>query len=157
MSNQNELIQEILSTGPRNSAIPPVAQWELISCLVQNVSSDMDSMVEIVKRHGVSVDTEALETASFRSLIQRFLSRFKDKEGKRLFLGNKGSYHYIPCCEDLTILDEIEQRLQHQAASLNRTSDIVSRRIDVLRRMLGSLKTAQETTYAQREAEEDAP
>ena len=157
MDNLTELIRDILSTGPRNSAIPSDAQWELISCLVRNVSSDMDSMVEIVKRHGVSVDKEALEAASFRSLIQRFLSRFKDKDGKRLFLGNKGSYHYIPRCEDLNALDEIEQRLQHQAASLNRTSDIVSRRIDILRGMLGSLKTAQETAHAQRAAEEDAP
>ena len=156
MDNLNKLIREILSTGPRNSAIPPDAQWELISCLVRNISSDMDSMVEIVKRYGVSVNTEALETASFRSLIQRFLARFKDQDGKRLFLGNKGFYHYVPRCEDLKALDEIEQRLQHQAASLNRTSDIVSRRIDVLRGMLGSLKTAQETTYAQR-AEEEAP
>lgn len=156
MDNLNELIQEILSAGPRNSAIPSDAQWELISCLVRNVSSDMNSMVEIVKRHGVSVNTEAVETARFKELIQRFLSRFKDQDGKRLFLGNKGSYHYIPRCENLNALDEIEQRLQHQAASLNRTSDIVSRRIDVLRGMLGSLKTAQETTHAQR-AEEDAP
>ena len=155
MDNLNELIREILSMGPRNSAIPSDAQWELISGLVQNVSSDLDSMVKIVKRHGVSVDTEAVEAARFKELIQRFLSRFKDQDGKRLFLGNKGSYHYIPRCEDLNALDEIEQRLQHQAASLNRTSDIVSRRIDVLRGMLGSLKTAQETTHAQR-AEEDA-
>ena len=157
MSNQNELIQEILSTVPGCSSIPPSAQRELIGGLVRNISLDMDSMVEIVKRRSVSVNTEALEAASFRSLIQRFLSRFKDQDGKRLFLGNKGSYHYIPRCEDLKALDEIEQRLQHQAASLNRTSDIVSRRIDVLRGMLGSLKTAQETTYAQRSVEEDAP
>ena len=127
----------------RASRVPPEAAREIIDRIFKEAQGDPDELVEILKRHGVTGDPDALQQAFLKQTLQRLMSGCRDEEGRRLILAGKdGRYHLIPLCNDMETLGDIEQRLQHQIAGLTRSSDMVTRRTQVLRQMLDSLKAS---------------
>ena len=123
--------------------IPPEAEKEIEDNLFRKTCASADEMVEILLRYGVTGDPDALQRAFLKNKIQKKMSSYRDEEGKRQVLAGKGGMYYVvPLCNNLDVLGDIEQRIQHQIAGLNRSSDTVTRRMRVLRQMLDRLKAS---------------
>ena len=124
-----------------SSGIPPEAEQEIFDRLFRQMSVSSDEMAEILERHGVCGDPDALQKNYRKRVAQRLMAGFRDSEGKREVLAGKGGeYYFVPLCNDLDALNDIEQRLQHQAAGVNGSSKMVTKRIGVLRNILDGLK-----------------
>ena len=121
-----------------SSGIPPEAEQEIFDRLFRQMSVSSDEMAEILEVCG---DPDALQKNYRKRVAQRLMAGFRDSEGKREVLAGKGgAYYFVPLCNDLDALNDIEQRLQHQAAGVNGSSKMVTKRIGVLRNILDGLK-----------------
>ena len=98
---------------------------------------------EILKKHGVCGDVEALQDSYRKRLGQRLMASLRDDTGRREVLANgKGSYVVLEGCGDRRQLKQIRRRIQSQMNGLDISARKVSGRLTVLERLANKWRRA---------------
>lgn len=119
--------------------LPPEAVDEIMERLSSNLKISADEIAEILEKHGVSGDTDALQSSYRKRLGQRLMASIRDETGKReVFASNGGEYVIIECCNDPQQLRAIQRRIQSSMNGLDASSKKVRGRICFLNRFSSS-------------------
>lgn len=102
-------------------------------------------MDRILAKHGVKGDTKALQRAYRLSVGQRLIADVRDEEGRREILAareNGGTeYIVLDACGDPEKINGIQLRLRAQVMGLTQTTDKVSDRGGILKRVARRLRS----------------
>ncbi len=79
-------MQEMKKMAPSRTGIPPDAQAEILQKLSSETKITSCEIAEILKKHDVCGDMDALQDAYRKRLGQRLLSGIRDENGKREIL-----------------------------------------------------------------------
>lgn len=94
-------MQKAKKTMPSRTGIPPDAQAEILQKLSAETKITSCEIAEILKKHDVCGDMDALQDAYRKRLGQRLLSGIRDENGKREILSTSGGEYVIVChCVD---------------------------------------------------------
>ena len=94
-------MQETKKMAPSRTGIPPDAQAEILQKLSAETKITSCEIAEILKKHDVCGDMDALQDAYRKRLGQRLLSGIRDENGKREILSTSGGeYVIVDCCND---------------------------------------------------------
>ena len=94
-------MQKAKKTMPSRTGIPPDAQAEILQKLSAETKITSCEIAEILKKHDVCGDMDALQDAYRKRLGQRLLSGIRDENGKREILSTSGGeYVIVDCCND---------------------------------------------------------
>ena len=94
-------MQKVKKTMPSRTGIPPDAQAEILQKLSAETKITSCEIAEILKKHDVCGDMDALQDAYRKRLGQRLLSGIRDENGKREILSTSGGeYVIVDCCND---------------------------------------------------------
>ena len=142
-------MQKVKKTMPSRTGIPPDAQ------ILQKLSAETKitscEIAEILKKHDVCGDMDALQDAYRKRLGQRLLSGIRDENGKREILSTSGGeYVIVDCCNDPqklkaiqrnrlvnAALKAIQRRIQAQMNGLDVSAGKVHGRVHFLERFMG--------------------
>ena len=114
-------MQETKKMAPSRTGIPPDAQTEILQKLSAETKITSCEIAEILKKHDVCGDMDALQDAYRKRLGQRLLSGIRDENGKREILSTSGGeYVIVDCCNDPQKLKAIQRRIQAQINGLER-------------------------------------
>ena len=114
-------MQKAKKTMPSRTGIPPDAQAEILQKLSAETKITSCEIAEILKKHDVCGDMDALQDAYRKRLGQRLLSGIRDENGKREILSTSGGeYVIVDCCNDPQKLKAIQRRIQAQINGLER-------------------------------------
>ena len=106
-------MQKAKKTMPSRTGIPPDAQAEILQKLSAETKITSCEIAEILKKHDVCGDMDALQDAYRKRLGQRLLSGIRDENGKREILSTSGGeYVIVDCCNDPQKLKAIQRRIQ---------------------------------------------
>ena len=126
---------------PGRPVLPPEAEQEIMDTLSANMRISADEIAAILKKHGVSGDTDALQNAYRKRLGQRLMSSIRDENGKREVLAACGGESVmVECCSDQQKLKAIRRHIQGQMNGLDDSAGKVRSRIHVLDRLSAVLK-----------------
>ncbi|MCD8384018.1 MAG: synapsin-1 (Synapsin I) [Clostridiales bacterium] len=118
------------------SNIPPEAALEIMEVIGNRMQITSDELADILKRHGVNGDEEALQTGYRKRVGQRFIASILDEEGNRELFAQGKDYVLVQCCNDLRQLTAIQSRLRGSMEGLNSSAEKIQRRISLLRRFV---------------------
>ena len=127
---------------PGRPALPPEAEAEIMEKLFSNMKISSGEIAAILKKHGVSGDTDALQDSYRKRLGQRLMASIRDESGKREVLARGSEYIVVECCADRQALKAIRQRIQSQMNGLDDSSGKVRCRIRVLDHLLSRFRKA---------------
>ena len=127
--------------------IPQKAEIEILETLSEQMCISGAQIVDILKRHGVSADTEALQYSYRRRLGQQFLASLRDEDGRRdVFAVSDGTggteYVVIEGCSDRNKLKRIWHRLNSQTSGLDNSSVKVKDRLERLNTIAHRIRKA---------------
>ena len=128
MTNKN-LTQ---AAGPPRPLLPPAAEAEILDRLFANMRISSEEITVILKKHGVSGNTDALQDSYRKRLGQRLMSSIRDERGNREVLAHGSEYVVVECCNDQQALKSIRRRIQGQMNGLDVSAAKVQGRIRVL-------------------------
>ena len=94
-------MQKAKKTMPSRTGIPPDAQAEILQKLSAETKITSCEIAEILKKHDVCGDMDALQDAYRKRLGQRLLSGIRDENGKREILSTSGGEYVIVDCLSL--------------------------------------------------------
>ena len=119
--------------------IPKQAEAEICRKLAENLQISSDEISDILEKHGVREDDQALQRSYRKRLGQQLMASFRDDAGQREILAapnDKGGMVYIiiDFCNDAQKLQHIQWKLQSQAAGLDSTVEKVKSRKKLLRK-----------------------
>ena len=117
-----------------------VRQWQDLfrNGAFQDRSRETQIRAEILKKHDVCGDMDALQDAYRKRLGQRLLSGIRDENGKREILSTSGGeYVIVDCCNDPQKLKAIQRRIQAQMNGLDVSAGKVHGRVHFLERFMG--------------------
>jgi methionine synthase I (cobalamin-dependent) len=121
--------------------LPPDAESEIMEQLSANMKISSEEIADILEKHGVSGDVDALQKAYRKRLGQRLMSSFRDESGKREVLATHGGeYVVVECCSDQQKLKAIRRNIQSQMNGLDDSAAKVRCRVSVLNRVSTILK-----------------
>ena len=116
----------------------PDAQAEILQKLSAETKITSCEIAEILKKHDVCGDMDALQDAYRKRLGQRLLSGIRDENGKREILSTSGGeYVIVDCCNDPQKLKAIQRRIQAQMNGLDVSAGKVHGRVHFLERFMG--------------------
>lgn len=131
------------AAGPPGRPILPLeAEQEIMDTLSANMRISSDEIAAILKKHGVSGDADALQTAYRKRLGQRLMSSIRDENGRREVLARGSEYIVMECCSDRQTLKAIRYRIDSQMKGLDVSAGKVQGRIHVLERFLARFRKA---------------
>ena len=131
-------MQKAKKTMPSRTGIPPDAQAEILQKLSAETKITSCEIAEILKKHDVCGDMDALQDAYRNRLGQRLLSGIRDENGKREILSTSGGeYVIVDCCNDPQKLKAIQRRIQAQMNGLDVSAGKVHGRVHFLERFMG--------------------
>ena len=138
-------MQKARKTMPSRTGIPPDAQAEILQKLSAETKITSCEIAEILKKHDVCGDMDALQDAYRKRLGQRLLLRIRgslsgirDENGKREILSTSGGeYVIVDCCNDPQKLKAIQRRIQAQMNGLDVSAGKVHGRVHFLERFMG--------------------
>lgn len=115
-----------------------------MALLARDMRISADEIADILQRHGVQADSEALQYAYRRRVGQQLMASIRDEAGRRELLASrcgKGSIEYvvINACNDRRELNAIHSRLLKSIAGLNASAGKVSNRLGFLGRFTGAI------------------
>lgn len=119
---------------PSPSGLPPEAQQEILEQLSTRMRIGSQEIAEILKKHGVCGDIDALQDAYRKRLGQRLMATIRDENGKREVLSASGEYVIVDCCNDPQKLKAIRHRIQAQMNGLDMSAGKVQKRVRFLER-----------------------
>jgi hypothetical protein len=121
--------------APSRIGIPPDAQAEILQKLSAETKITSCEIAEILKKHDVCGDMDALQDAYRKRLGQRLMSTIRDETGKREVLAaSGGEYVIVDCCNDPQKLKTIRHRIQAQMNGLDVSAGKVRKRVRFLER-----------------------
>jgi len=115
------------------------ARDEIAGIIGQNGRISSNELDDILKRHRVRGNAQALQRGYRLRAGQRLLSGVRDEEGRREILAchdpDTGGIVYVPIdlCNDEDVLLSIQNRLHKSIASLQTSSGKAASRVDKLR------------------------
>ena len=121
-------MQKAKKTMPSRTGIPPDAQAEILQKLSAETKITSCEIAEILKKHDVCGDMDALQDAYRKRLGQRLLSGIRDENGKREILSTSN---------DPQKLKAIQRRIQAQMNGLDVSAGKVHGRVHFLERFMG--------------------
>ena len=128
-------MQKAKKTMPSRTGIPPDAQAEILQKLSAETKITSCEIAEILKKHDVCGDMDALQDAYRKRLGQRLMSTIRDETGKREVLAaSGGEYVIVDCCNDPQKLKAIRHRIQAQMNGLDVSAGKVRKRVHFLER-----------------------
>ena len=128
-------MQETKKMAPSRTRIPPDAQAEILQKLSAETKITSCEIAEILKKHDVCGDMDALQDAYRKRLGQRLMSTIRDETGKREVLAaSGGEYVIVDCCNDPQKLKTIRHRIQAQMNGLDVSAGKVRKRVRFLER-----------------------
>lgn len=128
-------MQKAKKTMPSRTGIPPDAQAEILQKLSAETKITSCEIAEILKKHDVCGDMDALQDAYRKRLGQRLMSTIRDETGKREVLAaSGGEYVIVDCCNDPQKLKAIRHRIQAQMNGLDVSAGKVRKRVRFLER-----------------------
>ena len=128
-------MQKVKKTMPSRTGIPPDAQTEILQKLSAETKITSCEIAEILKKHDVCGDMDALQDAYRKRLGQRLMSTIRDETGKREVLAaSGGEYVIVDCCNDPQKLKAIRHRIQAQMNGLDVSAGKVRKRVRFLER-----------------------
>ena len=128
-------MQKVRKTMPSRTGIPPDAQTEILQKLSAETKITSGEIAEILKKHDVCGDMDALQDAYRKRLGQRLLSGIRDENGKREILSTSGGeYVIVDCCNGPQKLKAIRHRIQAQMNGLDVSAGKVRKRVRFLER-----------------------
>ena len=128
-------MQETKKMVPSQTGIPPDAQAEILQKLSAETKITSCEIAEILKKHDVCGDMDALQDAYRKRLGQRLMSTIRDETGKREVLAaSGGEYVIVDCCNDPQKLKAIRHRIQAQMNGLDMSAGKVQKRVRFLER-----------------------
>ena len=128
-------MQKAKKTMPNRTGIPPDAQAEILQKLSAETKITSCEIAEILKKHDVCGDMDALQDAYRKRLGQRLMSTIRDETGKREVLAaSGGEYVIVDCCNDPQKLKAIRHRIQAQMNGLDVSAGKVRKRVRFLER-----------------------
>ena len=128
-------MQETKRMAPSRTGIPPDAQAEILQKLSAETKITSCEIAEILKKHDVCGDMDALQDAYRKRLGQRLMSTIRDETGKREVLAaSGGEYVIVDCCNDPQKLKAIRHRIQAQMNGLDVSAGKVRKRVRFLER-----------------------
>ena len=128
-------MQETKKMAPSRTGIPPDAQAEILQKLSAETKITSCEIAEILKKHDVCGDMDALQDAYRKRLGQRLMSTIRDETGKREVLAaSGGEYVIVDCCNDPQKLKAIRHRIQAQMNGLDVSAGKVRKRVRFLER-----------------------
>ena len=128
-------MQETKKMAPSRTGIPPDAQAEILQKLSAETKITSCEIAEILKKHDVCGDMDALQDAYRKRLGQRLMSTIRDETGKREVLAaSGGEYVIVDCCNDPQKLKAIRHRIQAQMNGLDVSAGKVRKRVHFLER-----------------------
>lgn len=132
----------VRTTGPPGRRLlPPEAEAEILARLFVQMHISSEEIVEILRRHDVSGDIDALQDGYRKRLGQRLMASLRDENGDREVLStNGGDYVVVECCNDRQALKAINRRIQGQINGLDVSTAKVQGRIRVLDKFLGRFR-----------------
>lgn len=120
---------------PSRTGIPPDAQTEILQKLSAETKITSGEIAEILKKHDICGDIDALQDAYRKRLGQRLMSTIRDEAGKREVLAaSGGEYVIVDCCNDPQKLKAIRHRIQAQMNGLDVSAGKVRKRVRFLER-----------------------
>lgn len=129
------------TTGPPGRPIlPPEAEDEILTALFANMRISSGEIAAILKKHGVSGDTDVLQDRYRKRLGQRLMAGIRDECGQREVMAHGSEYVVLECCNDQKALKAIRRRIQGQINGLDVSSRKVGGRIHVLDRFIRQFK-----------------
>ena len=132
--------QPARAAGPPKPLLPPAAEDEIMDVLSANMRISSGEIAAILKKHGVSGDTDALQDSYRKRLGQRLMASIRDESGKREVLARGSEYIVVECCADRQALKAIRQRIQSQMNGLDDSAGKVRCRIRVLDHLLSRFR-----------------
>ena len=128
-------MQKAKKTMPTRTGIPPDAQAEILQKLSAETKITSCEIAEILKKHDVCGDMDALQDAYRKRLGQRLMSTIRDEAGKREVLAaSGGEYVIVDCCNDPQKLKAIRHHIQAQMNGLDVSAGKVRKRVRFLER-----------------------
>lgn len=128
-------MQKVKKTMPSRTGIPPDAQAEILQKLSAETKITSCEIAEILKKHDVCGDMDALQDAYRKRLGQRLMSTIRDETGKREVLAaSGGEYVIVDCCNNPQKLKAIRHRIQAQMNGLDVSAGKVRKRVRFLER-----------------------
>lgn len=128
-------MQETKKMAPSRTGIPPDAQAEILQKLSAETKITSGEIAEILKKHDICGDIDALQDAYRKRLGQRLMSTIRDETGKREVLAaSGGEYIIVDCCNDPQKLKAIRHRIQAQMNGLDVSAGKVRKRVRFLER-----------------------
>lgn len=128
-------MQKVRKTMPSRTGIPPDAQTEILQKLSAETKITSGEIAEILKKHDICGDMDALQDAYRKRLGQRLMSTIRDETGKREVLAaSGGEYVIVDCCNDPQKLKAIRHRIQAQMNGLDVSAGKVRKRVRFLER-----------------------
>ncbi|MBU5431467.1 synapsin-1 (Synapsin I) [Intestinimonas sp. MSJ-38] len=128
-------MQKVRKTMPSRTGIPPDAQTEILQKLSAETKITSGEIAEILKKHDICGDIDALQDAYRKRLGQRLMSTIRDETGKREVLAaSGGEYVIVDCCNDPQKLKAIRHRIQAQMNGLDVSAGKVRKRVRFLER-----------------------
>ena len=128
-------MQKVKKTMPSRTEIPPDAQTEILQKLSAETKITSGEIAEILKKHDICGDMDALQDAYRKRLGQRLMSTIRDEAGKREVLAaSGGEYVIVDCCNDPQKLKAIRHRIQAQMNGLDVSAGKVRKRVRFLER-----------------------
>ena len=121
-------MQKAKKTMPSRTGIPPDAQAEILQKLSAETKITSCEIAEILKKHDVCGDMDALQDAYRKRLGQRLLSGLSTSGGE---------YVIVDCCNDPQKLKAIQRRIQAQMNGLDVSAGKVHGRVHFLERFMG--------------------
>ena len=118
--------------------IPKAASDELHAILKNNPKAPIEELEEVLIKHKVESPLEVLHSRDRKRRVQRFTSRYRDRDGCRDVLAHldreskRTFYITIERCTELPVLEEIIRRLNANVRGLRSTAKKAAYRRDVL-------------------------
>ena len=120
-------MQKVKKTMPSRTGIPPDAHAEILQKLSAETKITSCEIAEILKKHDVCGDMDALQDAYRKRLGQRLLSGIRDENGKREILSTSGGeYVIVDCCNDPQISSSITSDSHKRSCAISTADGSIS-------------------------------
>lgn len=129
-----------MSWNEKPKVIPPVAEREILGRLYFETKLSVDDLVEILRRHGVVKDPEALLISYLKEVGQRYMASLRDNEGNRMVYCIKNrwgekEYIILDFCNDRRKFRQVQENLSRSLTGMDCSLDAVDERRERLNRV----------------------
>ncbi len=117
--------------------IPIEAEKEIMRLLGGNMTASTEQVAEILEKHGVHGDSEALQLGYRKRVGQRLMASLRDEKGNREVLCGAKEYVVVDGCADTKKLKSIRGKLHKSMSGLDNSAKKGKGRLSFLSRFGG--------------------